>query len=757
MTQRLPTPGGDDGDWGNILNGFLSVAHNSDGTLTSGAVSGAGAVMSSSLGQANGPASLNGSGRVPSGQLGSGSAGSSNFLRGDSTWAIPTPVFGTTSGTSMEGNQTAGNDLSGTLPNPTVAKIHGVAVNGTPTTNQVLMATSSTAATWQTLSEALSPLSFGAKGDVQVSTTGTYGGGANGTLSDSNWGGSLPAPTVGQWVSAPAANPAHALVGHITAVNGTAPNIQATISGGAVATSAASGNLNYSYGTDDTTALQSWLDAGGALVGLGFTYFCSATLFASKHATIDLGGGTLRFIGSQTTTSIPNVLSIDANMTIRSGANGQGIDQNIGAWAAATSGGYAVITTSSCTFLELNGAAAVNAWGGLSTSSGTVTRLIGAAFDRGSAWSSLGSSSNNGIVTNDQLTIIASSSKNFSGSLLVAQFATKPTAIYGLDCSNTTCGASIAVDISNPETTLVGLDLSNTTSTYNAGVVAGLRVQGVHTRVIAPNLYHFTSMGQSVQAGIFVSNATGVKIIDADCTGIGFGVSNYHQAVNFVNSTDIELAGGTFTTNNTDGCVLAIACTDGRLAPSYVNAAAGYECIVLGACTRITIAPGDVVMGSGMLTGVNIKGGSTDCEVTGGHVTMVASCTGGVALQDGGTTRTTVKNVTIDNPTAGSLPGLYNDGSPANTVWSGNAFTSSGGGAVTISDSAASSIFLNQQIGVGGAVLSSAQAKSVSANEASGSTSATLGTASPATITTPYKWERFTAADGTQCYFPVWK
>lgn len=31
---RLPTPGSDSGSWGDILNEFLSVAHNSDGTLT---------------------------------------------------------------------------------------------------------------------------------------------------------------------------------------------------------------------------------------------------------------------------------------------------------------------------------------------------------------------------------------------------------------------------------------------------------------------------------------------------------------------------------------------------------------------------------------------------------------------------------------------------------------------------------------------------------------------------------------------------
>ncbi len=30
---RLPTPGGDEGNWGTVLNEFLEVEHNSDGTL----------------------------------------------------------------------------------------------------------------------------------------------------------------------------------------------------------------------------------------------------------------------------------------------------------------------------------------------------------------------------------------------------------------------------------------------------------------------------------------------------------------------------------------------------------------------------------------------------------------------------------------------------------------------------------------------------------------------------------------------------
>lgn len=35
---RLPVPGSDDGDWGDILNDFLSQAHNGDGTIKAGAV-----------------------------------------------------------------------------------------------------------------------------------------------------------------------------------------------------------------------------------------------------------------------------------------------------------------------------------------------------------------------------------------------------------------------------------------------------------------------------------------------------------------------------------------------------------------------------------------------------------------------------------------------------------------------------------------------------------------------------------------------
>lgn len=55
-------------------------------------------------------------------------------------------------------------------------------------------------------------------------------------------------------------------------------------------------------------------------------------------------------------------------------------------------------------------------------------------------------------------------------------------------------------------------------------------------------------------------------------------------------------------------------------------------------------------------------------------------------------------------------------------------------------------------------VLPSGQLKTVAANETTGAGSAALGANCPAvTATAPYKWEKITTSDGSECYFPVWK
>lgn len=96
--QRLPIPGQDDGVWGVVLNGFLEVEHNTDGALkirTDGSVA---------------PLS---NGKVPAINLGSGTASSSNFLRGDGIWSVPSGIAPSNATTSSPGVVQLAGDLGG--------------------------------------------------------------------------------------------------------------------------------------------------------------------------------------------------------------------------------------------------------------------------------------------------------------------------------------------------------------------------------------------------------------------------------------------------------------------------------------------------------------------------------------------------------------------------------------------------------------------------------------------------------------------
>jgi hypothetical protein len=86
---RLPIPGKDAGQWGSVLNAFLSVEHNPDGTLKRTATI-LGAEQQSNKGKANGYASLDSTGKVPMAQLPS----TSITLSQNSDVTITDPVDG---------------------------------------------------------------------------------------------------------------------------------------------------------------------------------------------------------------------------------------------------------------------------------------------------------------------------------------------------------------------------------------------------------------------------------------------------------------------------------------------------------------------------------------------------------------------------------------------------------------------------------------------------------------------------------------
>jgi hypothetical protein len=63
---------------------------------------------------------------------------------------------------------TAGGDLGGTFPNPSVAKVAGATVSGTPATGKVLTATSGSAASWQSPSGGGGGVSIVSQGDDRI-------------------------------------------------------------------------------------------------------------------------------------------------------------------------------------------------------------------------------------------------------------------------------------------------------------------------------------------------------------------------------------------------------------------------------------------------------------------------------------------------------------------------------------------------------------------------------------------------------------
>jgi len=107
---RLPQPGGDSGQWGEILNSYLDVAHKTDGSLKDGSVT-----TNTIANGAVTPAKLNSSGQPTAGQALTYDGAELAWTTLTSAGSVPDAT------TSIKGLVQLAGDLSGTSDAPTIA------------------------------------------------------------------------------------------------------------------------------------------------------------------------------------------------------------------------------------------------------------------------------------------------------------------------------------------------------------------------------------------------------------------------------------------------------------------------------------------------------------------------------------------------------------------------------------------------------------------------------------------------------------
>lgn len=165
---RLPTPGSDDGTWGGVLNEFLNVAHNSDGTLKTSAVSSSSPTASTTTagivqltGDLGGTSTSPSVTRIRGHQVASTTPAANQVLKFNGTqWEPQAETGAPDATTTSKGIVQLSGDLAGTATTPTVTAAGGLKSSSTavsttaasaPVSGQFLRATNATTATWQAM------------------------------------------------------------------------------------------------------------------------------------------------------------------------------------------------------------------------------------------------------------------------------------------------------------------------------------------------------------------------------------------------------------------------------------------------------------------------------------------------------------------------------------------------------------------------------------------------------------------------------
>jgi hypothetical protein len=328
MSNRLPIPGQDGGTWGNILNAFLEVSLHNNGTDANNGTLNANTVGTSQI-QNNSVTNTQldvptqttlatvaskytkPGGGIPASDLASAvqtnltSASTavqpSTSLSGDLGGTVASPIVAKINGINLpSGAQSTGKviqatsttatnwatvssttvsdatsstkgiiqldgDLAGTATSPTVAKVNGITVTGTPSANQVLTASSSSAAAWSTPAAGAGNATSSTPGLIQL---------------DGDLGGSATSPSVTSinGITLPTSSPG---IGNIlTATSASATAWSAPAAGGAYITVAPPTGVVATDTANLTAALATCSTAGGGRV------VCAAGTYVTNPLTL---------------------------------------------------------------------------------------------------------------------------------------------------------------------------------------------------------------------------------------------------------------------------------------------------------------------------------------------------------------------------------------------------------------------------------------------------------------------------------------